>query len=188
MNPPNGNFQATITALLDVLEPLGVGWAVTGAVAANMYRRQVRTSMDLDILLTLADKPIGDVAEALRSDDWYVTIYGESLIRAKHPRYGYLDMMASSTEYETDAIERANVTDLDEKHSYKTLAAEDVIILKAVANRWQDVADIESILASGIKLDWGYIDKWITVFGIEDHVNQLKDAVTTSKQLSTTPI
>ena len=184
MDPPNDEFQDTIKGLLEILEPLGIRWAVTGAVAANMYRRQVRTSMDLDILLTLADRPIGDVAEALRGAKWDVTIYGETLIRANHTRYGHLDMLASSTDYEIDAIKRSNTTDLDETHAYKTLAAEDVIILKAVANRWQDVADIESILEADIKLDWGYIDKWAEVFVLEDNLNQHQEVIRVSRERS----
>ncbi len=43
--------REAIAALAAVLEPLGIVWVVMGAVAANRYRRDVRLTGDVDLVV-----------------------------------------------------------------------------------------------------------------------------------------
>ena len=56
--------------LSDALDSVGVSWAVAGAVAANHYRDQIRTTADLDVMLSLADKSVDVVLDALHQHGW----------------------------------------------------------------------------------------------------------------------
>ena len=67
---PDEHISPALRDLSDALDPQGIDWAVTGAVAANNYRDQIRTTTDLDVILTLADNDIEDVRDALRQRGW----------------------------------------------------------------------------------------------------------------------
>ena len=50
------------------------------------------------------------------------------------------------------------------------LSIEDLVILKMVAGRLQDRADLEKIRArqSDLHIDWTYVDQWKTTLGLVD--------------------
>ena len=46
------------------------------------------------------------------------------------------------------------------------LAPEDVVVMKLIAGRAQDVADVEAILAAKAPLDESYVEEWAEVWGV----------------------
>ena len=50
---PLEDFIETLCDLSETLALEGIDWAVAGAVAANIYRDQIRTTTDLDVILSL---------------------------------------------------------------------------------------------------------------------------------------
>lgn len=74
-----------------------------------------------------------------------------------------IDISLGGIEYERKIIKRASNFRFLENIILITCSAEDLIVLKAFADRTQDWADIEGIiLRQGKKLDWNYIEKEIT--------------------------
>lgn len=57
------------------------------------------------------------------------------------------------------------------------VAAEDVIILKMIANRYKDLADVESILEAHVKLDRAYLDDWLAQWGVTERFRAVEDRV-----------
>ena len=185
MEQASDRFKTALRALSNALDPKGISWAVAGAVAANQYRDQIRTTSDLDVILSLADRKIEVVLDALHKNGWISTdVITEWLVRAEHPVTGRLDVLISGTEYEVGAIARANRVVLDVKHTYKTLAVEDVLILKLIADRFLDNADVESILVQQPELDWDYMSRWIAEFELENQLKRIEDAVLSSGKLT----
>lgn len=179
-------FRDIIRELAASLDPGCISWAVTGAVAANRYRDQVRTTADLDVLLAVAEKGIEDVADVLKDHGWTtLDVIDGWLLRANHPQKGRLDLSVAQTEYEKGAIARSEQVTVEHEYTYKTLAIEDVLILKLVANRLQDDADIESILFTQPTLDWSYMSKWMEVFDLEDRLNRIVDRAVSDGALNT---
>ncbi len=163
--------------LSQALDTEGIDWAIAGAIAANFYRDQVRTTMDLDVLLSLTDKTLSVVVDALQTHGWRsVEVIDDWLLRAEHPDAGRVDILVSGTAYETEAITRAQQVALDNDHVYQTLAIEDVLILKLIADRFQDNADVESILATDPDLDWQYMSKWIDEFELSERFQRIENA------------
>ncbi len=148
-------YTSALRDLSDALDPQGIDWAVTGAVAANKY--QIPTTTDLDVILTLADNDIEDVQDALRQRGWSTEVVADFLLRAQHPVGGRVDVLVTETDYEAGAIARAHQVSLDEHLAFRTLAVEDVVILKLIADRFQDNADVESIIAAKPDFDWDYM-------------------------------
>ena len=158
-------FTLALQDLSDALDPKGIDWAVTGAVAANNYRDQIRTTSDLDVMLALVGKAISDVQDALHQRGWATIAVAEDfLLRMEHPEGGRVDVMVSGTDYETGAIARSHKTDHDEDLSFRMLAVEDVVILKLIADRTQDAADVESIIVARPNFDRDYMVRWFEAF------------------------
>ena len=93
-------FARALRDLSDALDRGGIQWAVAGAVAANSYRDETRTTSDLDILLALAGVDIAEVQDALRQRGWLTIAVAEGfLLRVQHPEAGrvYRDLSNLAT-------------------------------------------------------------------------------------------
>jgi hypothetical protein len=62
----------TISAIGPMLERLGIRWVVMGAVAANRYRRDVRLTGDLDLLLSSHGSGPSAFESALQKSGWSI--------------------------------------------------------------------------------------------------------------------
>ena len=121
------------------------------------------------MLLTLVGKDISFVEDALHQRGWAtVARAGDFLLRLSHPDAGRLDVMVSGTDYETGAVKRAHRVDYDDRLSFRTLAVEDVVILKLIADRPQDEADVVSIIVARPDFDEAYMTCWFDEF---DHLD-----------------
>jgi predicted nucleotidyltransferase len=161
-------FLDAIVELARTLTELGVRWVVIGAVAANLYRRQTRLTGDVDLLLADAGTDVDRVESSFRARGWTVrrATPGGDVMRMKHADYGNVDLQIAGTEYQREAIRRSRMEPLSGELQAAVLTVEDVIIHKLIAGRNRDVADIESILESGIELDEGYLAHWIAIWEV----------------------
>ena len=153
--------------LLDTLFGAADGdWALIGGHAANLYRREIRTTVDVDILVpqmtASATGPLPRTAERLRSEGWTIKAMppGGWLLRATHPECGALDLIVAETEYQSVALARAGKSAVGEVCA-KTLTVEDVLIHKLIADRAKDEADVVDILKTAPDLDQVYLDHWL---------------------------
>ena len=169
-------FVPALRDLADILNPRGIAWAVAGAVAANNYRDETRTTSDLDVLLTLAADSITDIQDAMHKRGWKTTALVPEgfLLRVEHSNHGRIDLLVSQTDYEDTALTRAQSAALGADLRFKTLAVEDVVILKLIANRYRDVADVESILSAKPALDWSYLTRWFAEFDLDDRYQRIE--------------
>jgi predicted nucleotidyltransferase len=143
--------SAWLGSVAQVLDRLGVRWAVAGAIAANAYRDETRITSDLDLLVE--DHP--ELAEAFRAAGWHVKEFAEEgetphllFLRGASRR---VDLLVAQVRFEIEALQRA--------HDH-VITLEDVIIFKLIAWRRRDQDDVRSILASGRGLDRSYVERW----------------------------
>ena len=158
-----------IAALADILRRCDVPWAIVGAHAANFYRRDIRTTLDIDVLVSLGTKEMEVVAEALVAEGWRIkrALPEGWLLRVEHPTLGPADIIAAGVDYQDVALARAQDRTFPGVTA-KVLAVEDVLIHKLIANRAQDEADVLSILAANPDLDQQYLDHWIEFWEVAD--------------------
>ena len=97
------------------------------------------------------------------------------MLRVAHPRGGRIDLVVSQTEYEVGALARAHPVTVENLH-FKTMAVEDVVIHKLIANRYRDIADVESILSAKPHFDWVYMSHWFDVFDLSDRYRRIEQA------------
>ena len=170
-------FGTTLRDLAQALSPRGIDWAITGAVAANSYRDETRTTSDVDVLLTLASTPMTEVEASLQALGWTTTAALPEgwLLRMAHQGGRRIDIVATLTDYEDGALARAHRVEVNGL-PVKVMAVEDVIILKLIANRYRDIADVESILAAKPELDRDYLSQWFETFDLSDRFQSIEDA------------
>lgn len=97
------DFIDTMRTLTTTFDTAGIEWAVAGAVAANLYRDQVRATSDLDILLTLTGRSVESVVtDALHaSGEWSsIKVVEGWLVRAASPDGTRLYVIVTTTDYE----------------------------------------------------------------------------------------
>lgn len=166
----------TLSALASVLDALGVRWVLIGALAANRYRAEPRLTLDADLLLADFGPGLDALEAALERAGWTVLRVdpeGE-LIRLRHSQWGVADLLAAGTDYQHEALSRARSEKIDDGHEVRVLTIEDVILHKLIANQFQDLADIESILASRPALDEAYIRRWAAFWDVTATWRQLQ--------------
>ena len=154
------------------------GWALIGGHAANLYRREIRATLDVDIVVAQVaagkDEPLSSAAKRLVGEGWSVMAMppGAWLLRVSQPDHGALDLVVAETEYQHVALSRAAKSTVGDVN-LKTLTVEDVIIHKLIANRTKDDADVIDILKTGPDLDQAYLNHWLGEWEVVDRYERL---------------
>ncbi len=166
-----------LEALGRLLDGLAIRWVLIGALAANRYRITTRLTQDVDLLLEGVGPGLDRLERELAAGGWAVrrASPGGEVLRLRHAELGAADLIIAATEYEEVAIRRARAEPLAEGRLVLVLAPEDVIVLKLVAGRAQDVADIEAILAARPRLDETYIETWAEFWDVLTFWRRLRD-------------
>lgn len=167
-----------VSALATLLGRLGIRWTLIGALAANRYRVATRTTQDVDLLLLDLGPGLEALESALRDAGWRVrrATPDGAILRARHPALGLADLITAGTDYEREAIARSRAEESGGGAVIHVLAVEDVILLKLIAGRAQDVADIEAILAAKPALDEGHLEGWARAWDVLDAWQALRSA------------
>ncbi len=140
---------------LEVLEQAGILHALIGGMAANLYRSEFRATKDFDFLVETFE----GLHEALETAGFEVELgahgtQDEWLIRATVDGIGCDFSLA-----EIDIQER---TIINAQSNAGIATVEDLIVLKLIANRPQDLDDLASIIKGGRSIDLEYVRAWST--------------------------
>ena len=165
-----GPLLQAIAACTAWLKQADVAAAVIGGVAASLLGRP-RVTKDVD-LLALADD--GDVPRLLltgrglgfepRVADAVAFARVSGVLLLKHEPSGIeIDLSLAGLAFEREVIERA-VERSVRGISFRVATAEDIVVMKAIAMRPRDIADIEAILDTGQELDLVRIRRLLKAF------------------------
>lgn len=135
---PVPSYERAVREVSQMLSAAGIRHALVGALGANAYRNRPRTTEDIDFL-------VGD--EAFE----------------QHPG-GYVTMRVPVVEFDGIDIDQVRLTDalrvVEEGLNRAPLSGgvpiapvETIVIMKLLAGRTQDLADIEAVVASGADRD-----------------------------------
>ena len=170
--------RSAVSEISAILRQLSIDWALIGALAANRYRASPRLTQDVDLLLADAGPGLAELEAALSASGWTVVRADPSgeLLRLRHAEFGPADLLVAGTDYQQQAIRRARVEPLSPNEKIPVVTAEDVIVHKLIAGRYQDLADIEAILVSPIDLDTSYIEQWAEFWEVQELWHELLKA------------
>lgn len=170
----SGRSVAAVGAILD---RLGIGWTLMGAVAANRYRREVRLMGDVDLLIASHGPGLTAFEAAFAAAGWTVrrgTPDG-AVLRLQHETLGAADLVLAETDYQREALARARTETIEEGAQVPVLRAEDVVVHRLIAGRPRDLDDIAEILATRRPLDESYVERWAVYWEVLDLWRRLRD-------------
>lgn len=186
--PPD--FEGLLARLTTVLDRRGVPFMLIGGQAVLLHG-DPRLTQDVDVTLGLGPGRWGDLIDACADigleplpDDVQRFVETTFVLPALDEAMGVrVDLIFSTTPYETQAIQRAIRVEIGgEQVPFAT--AEDLIIHKLFAGRPRDLDDATSVVRrKGPDLDWDYMRRWAEDFaqveGREDlpaRLEELQDA------------
>lgn len=166
-----------LTPLLAVVRDL-VAWfqagkvpgVVIGGLAASLLGRP-RLTRDVDALVLVDEGHWADFLAAgtehgfiPRRDDALAFAQETQVLLVRHQKSGIdADIVFGSLPFEKEAVARATWVELGDVRAPLPLP-EDLIVMKAVAHRPKDLADIEAILTAHPKLNLRRIRRWVREF------------------------
>jgi Nucleotidyl transferase AbiEii toxin, Type IV TA system len=164
------SFEEALRALASWFESDGVPYTTVGGLAVSLLGRP-RATQDIDVVVWLGERPwesfvrtgeargfegrIGDLLEfASRS----------RVILLRHAASGIsVDVSCGALPFELEMIERAQMLEAGGVR-VKVPTPEDLIVMKAVAQRAKDLGDIEALLGVHKNLDVDRIRHWAGEF------------------------
>ena len=148
---PIGELLAAVRA---ALEPLGIRWYLFGAQAAILYGA-VRLTADVDITLAAGPHPVEDVLAALEARRFAPRV-GNALAfvtetrvlpMVHEPTRIPVDLVLAGSGPEERFLEHAEVRLIDGIR-VPVAAPDDLVVMKVLAGRPQDLEDVVAILAA----------------------------------------
>lgn len=142
-----------------------------GGQAVLLHGRP-RLTEDVDVTLAMGPEGLPTILEAAASlgleplpDDVEGFVQETFVLPAADPETALrVDFIFSTTPYERQAIDRAEIVEL-EGAAVPFATAEDLLLHKLFAGRARDLEDAESVVRrKGADLDWDYLERWAREF------------------------
>ncbi len=163
-------------------------FCLIGGVAASMLG-SARTTLDIDILAIMEEER-WETALTLAGQYALVPRVSNCLEFARESRVFLLthqssavdvDVIIAGLSFEKDLVHNAEQVKTGSA-TMPVARREDLIIMKAVAQRPRDMADIEGLIKSSGPLDWPYIESWAGEFAEALDRNDIVQALRAIKQ------
>jgi predicted nucleotidyltransferase len=158
---------ADLTALL---KDQGVPGAFIGGLAANLLGRP-RITKDVDAVVMLGNLQLESfLAAAARfgfapriSDATKFAAKNRVLLLIHEPSKTDVDISLGILPFEQESVDRASIITVA-GISFPLVSPEDLIVMKALARRARDVADIEGVLDVQPEVDLERVRYWVSEF------------------------
>ncbi|HXG65195.1 MAG TPA: nucleotidyl transferase AbiEii/AbiGii toxin family protein [Blastocatellia bacterium] len=152
------------------LEDQQVRGAVIGGVAASLLGRP-RATRDVDAVILLDSTKLEAFLAAGRqfgfsprlSDAIPFAQRNRVLLATHEPSKTQVDLSLGILPFEEETVARATIISISDV-SFPVVTPEDLIIMKAIARRPRDMADIESVLDAHPNIDTDRIRYWVGQF------------------------
>jgi predicted nucleotidyltransferase len=168
--PPSGStLRQAFEALVTTFDERGIRYAIIGGIATIQHTR-VRTTDDIDALLTVPQLAMPGLFEALRGRGFSLDVLGSirdfrdggmTTVRFKDV---LVDLMRPVLPAYAHVLDRA-ISARIFGQTVRVSSAEGLIVMKLIAMRSQDEADVQDLLAAYAgKLDLDYVRKELETF------------------------
>jgi hypothetical protein len=159
---PVPSYERAVREVSKMLAQAGIRHALVGALGANAYRNRPRTTEDIDFL-------VGDEAFETHAAG-FVTM------RVPVVEFEGIDVdqipLTEALRVVEDGLQRASVSD-----GVPIAPVDTIVVMKLLAGRTQDLADVEAIVGSGADRDLLRAAVQKAVPGYADRLERLFDNV-----------
>lgn len=162
-----GQILSALQRVFDAFDNRGL---LIGGAAVSLLS-QPRFTADVDALLLASPDEVPKLLEVgkqcgfdPRVSDPAAFAKRTRVVLLRHRASGVdVDISLGLLPFEEEAVERG-VTFTSETYSIRIPTVEDLIIMKAVAHRPQDLVDIRNLLKAHVSVDRARITAWVTEF------------------------
>lgn len=180
-----GGLTAALGAVSAWLSDAGVRFAVIGGVAASLHGRP-RVTKDVDVVAIADDADWASLMESARAhglapriDDALAFAKQTRVLLLRHePTRIEVDLSFGMLPFELEVVQRAELREVN-RIRFPLATPEDIIVMKALALRPRDVADIEGIVETVGALDLERIRATVSQLSAAlegvDHVARLEE-------------
>ena len=185
MNEPrsSGPLRIALRELAAWLESQRIPYVLIGGIAASLLGRP-RITQDIDVLAVLEEDAWEEFLTSGTRHDFRPRIT-ECLSFARRSRVFLLrhgatgigsDVVLAGIPFEKDVVSRGRHTVLADL-TVRLPRAEDLILMKLVAGRPRDIADVEGLIAAHDALDWDYVRRWAGEFAAALDASEIRESV-----------
>ncbi len=142
---------------------------------------QPRSTYDVDVIVATSESEIDQLCAALTGQPEFVLVPSvcpmlrTTLVRIHlpdHRKYPVertlIDILVFGSAFAQSVVDRRVLMDF-EGRDYYCCSAEDLVVMKCLANRPQDLLDVSAVLKRrGDRLDREYVDPWANEMNVTD--------------------
>ncbi len=169
-------MPGALARVASLIEAAGVPYAVIGAHAVNAWI-EPRLTADIDVTAQISSADLARLKDRLAAERLTLTRAegmdlpsGPDFVRfASGDRTVVVEIQAAKTELQRAVIARA----IRAEDGVRVATAEDLIVLKLIANRPKDQVDLLG-LAALPSLDWPYIERWAAEWEMFELLHRLR--------------
>lgn len=188
---PSLSPEATLEALVKWLRSEKVPGLIIGGIATSLLSRP-RLTQDVDVLILLEERRWESFLNAgvrfgflPRIGDALVFAHQSRVILVNHKPSGVdVDISLAGLPFEEESIAQARWTKVG-RLSLPLPTPENLIIMKAIAHRPQDMADIMALLDANLKMNFRRVRRWVkefsTALGAPDILSDLESLLQQSR-------
>jgi hypothetical protein len=165
-----------LTRLGRLLARARVEYAVIGAHAVNAWL-EPRLTADVDVTIEAGPEAIRRVKQVFEEEGFTASREqgaelpsGPDFVRlTSADEEVVVELQAAKTGFQREVIRRATGSGL------KVATPEDLIVMKLIANRAKDRADLDGLVRlAGI--DWAYVERWAAEWEVLELLHQVREA------------
>ncbi len=175
---------AALRAVVDWLDENRIGHVLIGGFAVSLLAKP-RFTQDIDFLVRISQHDWEIAAKEARGfglrilfDDPGAPAHEARIIQMRHKSGGDIDLIVVGTEFEQEIIERGAIIEI-QSIQCNVISPDDLIILKLMAGRKQDIADCHIVVETCEGLDWERVEnmiaRWVTLTKKNASVSQLEE-------------
>lgn len=173
-----------VEKLTDLLERNGLVYALMGGIAVRVYGIP-RPTYDVDLTVAVPREALPDLYDAMEQagytvpetyrTGWLDQVAGMPLVKFRLYLQDHgvdIDLFLAETTYQQELLQRRRLEEINGTSAWLA-SPEDLILLKLIANRPRDLADVADIRFVQGELDEGYLRQWAAELGISDRLEQV---------------
>ena len=168
-----------------IFDALSVPYAIMGGLAVRVHGIP-RPTHDVDITVAVERERLPEVYDAVRAagytvpeayqSGWVDNLAGMPLVKFRlHLADGRgvdVDIFLAESEFQQQMLSRRQPIETPGLKSW-IVSAEDLVLLKLLANRPRDIADIGDVLFTQGQLDESYLRHWARELGVLDRLESV---------------
>jgi hypothetical protein len=174
----------TVREVAELFERMAIHYAVMGGLAVRVYGIP-RATYDIDFTAAVPRDRLPDLYAAVTAlgytvpepytSGWVDEVGGMPLVKFRlyHGTHGIdIDVFLAESRFQNSLIARRRMAEV-EGFTVWLVSPEDLILLKLIAGRPRDLADIGDVVFIQGHLDEAYLRHWAAMLGISDALQRI---------------